>query len=138
MALILKNTSEDWYMTAFGIHEAGGPGSTRREPFNSTPMGVNPIPFGSPHVRPMGVRRTCGEPNEIKKNAHSKCITALSRVQAPPTPPRPTRPTPRTRHCALQKCHLIRNDPGGLISYSDLIRNDPGGLISDLIRSALG
>ena len=31
---------------------------TRREPFNSTPMGVNPISPGSPHVRPMG--RTCG------------------------------------------------------------------------------
>ena len=42
---------------------------TRREPFNLivnfTPMGVNSISFGYPHVRPMG--RTCGEPNEIKK-----------------------------------------------------------------------
>ena len=35
-----------------------GPGNvTRREPFNSTPMGVNSISFGSPHVCPMG--RTC-------------------------------------------------------------------------------
>ena len=34
--------------------------STRPEPFNSTPMGVNPISPGSPHVRPMGVHRTCG------------------------------------------------------------------------------
>ena len=31
---------------------------TRREPFNFTPMGVNPTSSGSPHVRPMG--RTCG------------------------------------------------------------------------------
>ena len=28
------------------------------EPFNSTPMAANSIPFGSPHVRPMGVHRT--------------------------------------------------------------------------------
>ena len=39
-----------------------------REPLNSTPMAVNSISFGSPHVRPMG--RTCGEPSEIKKNTH--------------------------------------------------------------------
>ena len=32
--------------------------STRPEPFNFTPMGVNPISSGSPRVRPMG--RTCG------------------------------------------------------------------------------
>ena len=37
----------------------------QREPFNFTPMAVNSIPSGSPHVRPMG--RTCGEPDEIKK-----------------------------------------------------------------------
>ena len=32
--------------------------STRPEPFNSTPMGINSISSGSPHVRPMawGVR----------------------------------------------------------------------------------
>ena len=53
---------------------------TRCEPFNSTPMGVNPISSGSPHVRPMG--RTCGEPDEIKKNTHPKNITALVRDQA--------------------------------------------------------
>ena len=46
-----------------GVDHAPG---TRREPFTSTPMGVNSIPFGSPHVRLMGVHRTCGEPNEIK------------------------------------------------------------------------
>ena len=28
-------------------------------------------------VRPMGVHRTCGEPDEIKKNTHPKNITAL-------------------------------------------------------------
>ena len=52
---------------------------TRREPFNFTPMGVNPISSGSPHVRPM--RRTCGEPDEIKKNTHPKNFTALFREQ---------------------------------------------------------
>ena len=56
--------------------------STRyaRRPFNFTPMGVNPISSGSPHVRcnPMG--RTCGEPDEIKKHTHPRCIaTALFR-----------------------------------------------------------
>ena len=53
---------------------------TRREPFNSTPVAVNSVSFGSPHVRPMG--RTCGEPDEIKKNTHPKDTTALFRVQA--------------------------------------------------------
>ena len=52
---------------------------TRREPFNYTPMAVNPISSGSPHVRPMG--RTCGEPGEIKKNTHPKYFTALFRAQ---------------------------------------------------------
>ena len=56
--------------------EASG---TRPEPFNSTPMGVNSILSGSPHVRPMG--RTCGEPDEIKKNTHPKYFTALFREQ---------------------------------------------------------
>ena len=60
---------------------------TRREPFNSTPMAVNSISSGSPHVHPMG--RTCGEPDEIKKNTHPKNITALFRDQAkPPLRPR--------------------------------------------------
>ena len=45
----------------------------------SPPMGVNSISFGSPHVCAMG--RTCGEPNEIKKNTHPKYITALFREQ---------------------------------------------------------
>ena len=42
-------------------------------------MAVNPISSGSPHVRPMG--RTCGEPDEIKKNTHPKKFTALFREQ---------------------------------------------------------
>ena len=42
-------------------------------------MGVNSISSGSPHVRPMG--RTCGEPDEIKKNTHPKTFTALFREQ---------------------------------------------------------
>ena len=52
---------------------------TRREPYNFTPVGVNPVSSGSPHVRPMG--RTRGEPDEIKKNAHPKHFTALFREQ---------------------------------------------------------
>ena len=58
--------------------------STRRAPFNSTPMGVNSISSGSPHVRctPMWALSTCGEPDEIKKNTHPKNITtALFRDQ---------------------------------------------------------
>ena len=49
---------------------------------------------GSPHdVRPMG--RTCGEPDEIKKNIHPNSFTALDRERtrtgspAPPPPPDP-------------------------------------------------
>ena len=49
----------------------------QREPFNFTPMAVNSISSGSPHVRPKG--RTCGEPDEIKKNTHPKIFTALFR-----------------------------------------------------------
>ncbi len=56
----------------------------QREPFNFTPMAVNSISSGSPHVRPMG--RTCGEPDEIKKNTHPKDVTALVREQADQTP----------------------------------------------------
>ena len=55
-----------------------GSNGTRPEPFNFTPMAVNPISSGSPHVRPMG--RTCGEPDEIKKITHPKYITALFRA----------------------------------------------------------
>ena len=54
----------------------------RREPFNFTPMAVNSISSGSPRVRPMG--RTCGEPDEIKKNTHPKNFTALFRERTRP------------------------------------------------------
>ena len=36
----------------------------------------------SPHVRPMGVHRTCGEPDEIRRNTHPKNIAPLFREQA--------------------------------------------------------
>ena len=55
---------------------------TPPEPFNSTPMGVNSISPGPPHVRPMWALSTCGEPDEIKKNAHPKNTTALFGEQA--------------------------------------------------------
>ena len=45
-------------------------------------MGVNSISFGSPHVRPMWTRSTCGEPNEIKEHTHPKTIAALARDQS--------------------------------------------------------
>ena len=79
----VRNLSVPWL--------AVGVGGTRPEPFNATPMGFNSISSGSPRVRPMG--RTCGEPNEIKKNTHPKHITALLREQAQRlrlTSPRPT------------------------------------------------
>ena len=43
-----------------------------REPFNTTPMGADPISSGYPHVRctPMWALSTCGEPDETKKNTH--------------------------------------------------------------------
>ena len=48
---------------------------------NYTTMGVNSTSSGSPDVCPMWARGTCGEPDEIKKNTHPKCITALARGQ---------------------------------------------------------
>ena len=59
------------------------------EPLNFTPMAVSSISSGSPHVRPMG--RTCGEPDEIKKNTHPKNITALFRDTYVSNPHRPRR-----------------------------------------------
>ena len=67
------------------------------------PMGVNSISFGSPHVRYMGVHRTCGGPNEFKKNTHPKNMTALFGEQvarrrgAERRWPRPWRTTSKTR-----------------------------------------
>ena len=72
----------------------GIPQGTRREPFNYILMAANPISSGSPHVRPMG--RTCGEPDEIKKNTHPKYFTALFREQAAPRPRTATRRTSST------------------------------------------
>ena len=43
------------------------------------PMGVNSISSCSAHVRSMGVHRTCGELDGIKKNTHPRNITALMR-----------------------------------------------------------
>ena len=63
---------------------------TRPEPFNYTPMAVNSISSGSPHVRCTPMGRTCGEPDEIKKNTHPKYFTALFREQASRRGPRAT------------------------------------------------
>ena len=41
------------------------------------PMWINSISSGSPHVRPTGVHRKCGEPVETKKNTHPKYITVF-------------------------------------------------------------
>ena len=72
---------------------------TRREPFNSTPMAVNSISSGSPHVRctPMWALSTCGVHGEIKKNTHPKNITALFRDQACTGRSRATPPTGSSR-----------------------------------------
>ena len=51
-------------------------------PFNSTPMAVNSIPSSPPHAHPMGVHRTCGESDRIKKNTHPKNFTARCGAQA--------------------------------------------------------
>ena len=52
-------------------------------PFNSAPMGVNSISCCPPHVRPMGLHRTCGEPGETKKDTctHPEYVTSLARAQ---------------------------------------------------------
>ena len=46
-------------------------------PFNSTPMAVNSSSVGSPHVRPTGVRRTCGEPNEKSRKIPTRNLLPL-------------------------------------------------------------
>ena len=69
---------------------------TRPEPFNFTSMGVNPISSGSPHVRQMV--RTCGEPDEIKKNTYPiKCYRSF------PCPGR--RRLDRNHDCGKQRPH---------------------------------
>ena len=87
-------------------------GGTRREPFNPTPMGVNPTSFGSPHVRPTGVRRTCGEPDETMKNTHPEDTTARCREQARPRahpPPGALRRHHERRH--VPSHHLLARLP---------------------------
>ena len=61
-------------------------------------MGVNPTSSGPPRVRTMG--RTCGEPDEIKKNTHPENITALFREKAAAehSPLQRGLGTPRLRH----------------------------------------
>ena len=66
-------------MSDMSMRPSSTTGSTRPEPFNFTPMGVDSLSSGPPHVRPMGVHRTCGEPDEIKKNTHPKNMFALFR-----------------------------------------------------------
>ena len=65
-----KCTDDPSYRDPLNMTDALGCEGPRHEPFNSTPTGVNPITSGPPHVQctPMGVHRTCGEPDEIKKN----------------------------------------------------------------------
>ena len=50
---------------------------TRRDPCSITPMGVNPIPSGSLHVRCTPMGRTCGEPDGTTNCTHPGYITAL-------------------------------------------------------------
>ena len=72
--------SNNYFKTLFGEEwQRGDMSGTRRGPFTSTPVAVNSISPGSPYVCPTGVRRTCGEPDEIKKNPHPELITALGR-----------------------------------------------------------
>ena len=52
-----------------------------RAPFKLTPMAVNSISSGPPHVRPMCALHTCGEPDGIQKNTHPNSITALGGAQ---------------------------------------------------------
>ena len=73
-----KKTTSWHEQTKMGALDCSG---TRRGPFTFTPMAVNSISYGSPHVRPMWALSTCGEPDEIKKNTHPKQITALFRAQ---------------------------------------------------------
>ena len=55
------------------------PGHTSRA-VQFHPQGVNSIPPGSPHARPMRALSTCGEPDKIKENTNPKNITAFFRT----------------------------------------------------------
>ena len=55
------------------------------------------IPLGSPHVLPMGVHRTCGEPNEVELTPNGGGIerpTTLTELSAPWRPWRHERSQP--------------------------------------------
>ena len=73
-------------------------------------MAVNPISSGPPHVRPMGVHRTCGEPDEIKKNAHPKNITALFVIRRGDGR---LRGVPPVVHQHAQHPDVVQRDRGG-------------------------
>ena len=46
----------------------------------------NPLLFGSPHVRPMGVHRSRGDPHEITTNPHARCLPSRSLLFTFPVP----------------------------------------------------
>ena len=65
-----------------GSEISGGVYASRAVQFH--PMAVNPVSPGSPHVlrAHMGVHRTCGEPNEIKKNTDPEKYTPGKRYRS--------------------------------------------------------
>ena len=84
----------------------GDHGEYVKEPFNSTPIGVNSISFGSPHVHPM--RRTCGEPkshSEIKNNTHPEMLPLLCVSRDPAR-------LPRHRHQLCRRRGGVPQRPG--------------------------
>ena len=66
-ALFLRLTSDEYAPRAVHLHPNGGQSDS--------------VWLSAPHVRIMGVHRTCGagEPNETKKNTHPENTTALHR-----------------------------------------------------------
>ena len=77
--LAIEDVSQELFVACGVTRKTAG---TRHSPFDSTPMAVNSISSGPPHVRCTPMGRTCGEPDETKKNTHLKDITALFREQA--------------------------------------------------------
>ena len=85
-------------------------------------MGVNSISSGSPHVRPIG--RTCGEPDEIKKNTHPEYITALFREQA-------------NAAAFVRRATLLRNDAAfQAITYAGGAAGSAGPAVLAVVRQA--
>ena len=80
----------------------------------SPPWRVNSISSGSPHVRPMG--RTCGEPDEIKKNTHPEKFTALFRER---TCDVPTATIPCTSLISTTLISLPASVANGLMNCGD-------------------